>query len=225
MTALLAAFLLVPAFQEPQLRSGDIEEGFLPLFDGKSLSGWKGYKQANPPANWKAENGELIVRPGSGGGGDISTAKEYADFDLRLEWNVSKNGNSGIIYRSGGDYDACWKTGPEYQVFDDFRGGQGQAGPHSAGAMYDMYIPSKFVSKPPGEWNETRIVAKGSHIEHWLNGTKIVETEVGSEDWNSRYDKSKFKAFPEFARKKKGYILLQDHGAELRFRNIRIKEL
>ena len=200
------------------------DNGFVPLFNGRDLSNWKGYKQPNPPGSWHVENGELIVRPG-GNGGDICTDKEYADFDLRLEWNTTKGGNSGVIYRSGEDYDASWQTGPEYQLFDDFQSGTGKADLHSAGALYDLYMPTKFVTRKPGEWNETRIVLKGNHIEHWLNGRKVVNCEVGSNDWNERINKSKFKAYPKFANLKKGYLLLQDHGHELRFRRVRIKEL
>jgi len=225
MLTALVAFTVCAPVQEPDFFEwGSRKVQSKLLFDGKTLEGWKGYKQPKPPGSWKVENGELVVRPGSGGGGDISTAKEYGDFELSLEWNASKNGNSGVIYRSGDEYEASWQTGPEYQILDDFRGGPGKADLHSSGALYDLYVPSKFVTRPPGEWNSTRIVCKGSHIEHWLNGVKIVDVQVGSPDWNARIEKSKFKAFPLFAKKPKGYILLQDHGAEIRFRNIKIKE-
>jgi len=224
MTAIIAALALTASPQKPILSFWEEENGFKPLFNGRDLSNWRGYKRETPPGAWHIENGELVVRPG-GNGGDICTGSEYADFDLRLEWNTTKGGNSGVIYRSSEDYDASWKTGPEYQVFDDFQSGEGKADLHSAGALYDLYVPTKFVTRKPGEWNETRIVVKGNHIEHWLNGTKIVNCEVGSKDWNERLDKSKFKAYSEFARKRKGYILLQDHGHEIRYRRIRIKEL
>ena len=201
------------------------EKGFNSLFDGTSLAGWKGYKQPKAPASWSVVNGELISTPGPNGG-DLSTVKEYGDFDIRLEWNTEKGGNSGVIYRSGDDYEASWQTGPEYQLLDDFQGDpKGRADLHSAGALYDLYVPSQFVTKKPGEWNETRIVCQGSHIQHYLNGVKIVDCTVGSADWNARVEKSKFKAFPLFAKKRRGYILLQDHGHAFRFRRIRIREL
>ena len=224
MTVLLAALVLAPLPQKPILSIWEQENGFKPLFNGRDLSNWRGYKQMSPPEVWHVENGELVVRPG-GRGGDICTAKEYADFDLRLEWNTSKGGNSGVIYRSSEDYDASWKTGPEYQIFDDFQSGEGKADTHSSGSLYDLYVPSKFVTRKPGEWNETRIVVKGNHIEHWLNGTKVVDCEVGSKDWNERYGKSKFRSYAEFAKKRRGYILIQDHGYEMKFRRVRLKEL
>lgn len=224
MTAFIAVLVLSPIPQQPILSIIEEENGFKPLFNGRDLLDWRGYKRTSPPEAWHVENGELVVRPG-GQGGDICTGKEYADFDLRLEWNSSKGGNSGIIYRSSEDYDASWKTGPEYQILDDYQSGQGKTSKHGAGALYDLYVPSKFVTRQPGEWNATRIVVKGNRIEHWLNGTKVVDCEVGSKDWNERIAQSKFRSYAEFAKKPKGYILLQDHGAEIRFRRVRIKEL
>lgn len=224
MTALIAALVLTSSPQRPILSFWEEENGFKALFNGKNLSNWRGYKRPNPPGAWKAVNGELVISPGRNGG-DICTEKEYADFDLRLEWNTTKGGNSGVIYRSSEDYNASWQTGPEYQIFDDYQSGTGKADLHSAGSLYDLYIPTRFVTRKPGEWNETRIVVKGNHLEHWLNGHKVVNCEVGSTDWNERIAKSKFKSYSEFGRKKKGYILLQDHGAVIKFRRIRIKEL
>jgi hypothetical protein len=224
MTAFLAAFF-ISSFQGPVMSVQEEDEGFKALFDGISLKGWKGYKQPQPPGAWRVENGELVSHPGDSDG-DISTAEQYTDFDLRLEWNTERGGNSGVIYRSGDDYEASSQTGPEYQLFDDFQSDpKGRKDVHSAGALYDLYAPSKFVTRKAGDWNETRIVVRGNHFQHYLNGTMIVDCQVGSKDWRARVTKSKFTEWPLFATKNKGYILLQDHGHAFRFRRLRIKEL
>lgn len=225
MTAVLASLVLFPIVQSHVMTPYEAKIGFRPLFDGQTTTGWKAWRGTGVPKAWEAENFELVLRPGSGAGGDLCSVTQFADFDLRLEWKIAKGGNSGIIYRAAKDYPESWKTGPEYQVLDDYAAFGGRPADTSAASLYDMIAPPMMVSKPAGEWNETRIVVRGNHIAHWFNHVKVVDCVVGSPDWNARIERSKFKEFPEYARKTRGYIVLQDHGAQVAYRRIRIKEL
>ena len=196
--------------------------GWRPLFDGKTLKGWHGYKKSEPPAGWKVEDG-MLVRTAEGG--DIITDEDFGDFELSLEWKISEGGNSGIFYRALESTQLIWHNAPEYQILDNTKHKDGQNPMTSAGACYALYAPSKDVTKPVGQWNETRIVARGKHVEHWLNGTRLLEYEIGTQDWNTRVAASKFKAYPGFSEQGKGRIGLQDHESLVWYRNIRIREL
>lgn len=196
--------------------------GWKPLFDGKTLNGWHTYKQQQVPEGWKAQDGAL-VRVASGG--DIVTNDEFGDFELVLEWKISDGGNSGIFYRAVDGQKEIWHMAPEYQILDNTKHADGKSALTSAGSCYALYAPVRDVTKPVGQWNETRIVAKGKHVEHWLNGTKLLEYEIGSSDWSARVAASKFKAYPHFAEQPRGRIGLQDHGNLVWYRNIRIREL
>jgi hypothetical protein len=204
------------------LSAAEKAEGFKPLFDGVSLRGWRGYKTDTPPEGWKAVSGEL-VRDGSGG--DLMTVNQYADFELRLDWKVTKSGNSGIIYRIGTDGPYPWSTGPEFQVLDNAGHKDGQSPLTSAGSNYAVNPPVKDVTKPIGEWNAIRLIVRGNHVEHWMNGVKLLEYEIGSADWEKRVAASKFAKMPGYGRVTRGYIALQDHGDLVSYRNIRIKPL
>jgi len=208
----------------PKLTRLEKALGFALIFDGKTLNGWTGYRMDHPPKNWTAKDGVLTCRPGSEGG-DLRTADMYGDFELVLEYRMSPGGNSGIMYRSTEDREASWQTGPEFQLLDDKAHNMPADGVTSSGAVYDFYGPKGKVLKPAGEWNEVRIVACGNHIEHWMNGVKVVEYEIGSPEWTSIYQKTKFAEFPDFGRHPRGYIVLQDHGHEVSFRNIRVRKL
>jgi len=200
--------------------------GWKLLFDGKTTAGWRGYGQDGfPSKGWVAEDGTLHIQAGAGAG-DIMTIDQYGDFDLRLEWKVSERANSGIMYRVSEDEKSPWRTGVEYQIFDDMGYKVGPDNIHSAGAMYGLYAPPKNKpQKPVGEWNESRIVARGNQIEFWLNGVQVVDCDLSSDDWKERRDKSKFKPYKRFGLNKKGHIDLQDHGHDVWFRNIRIRDL
>lgn len=199
-------------------------EGFRLLFDGKTTMGWRGWKRATVPKAWGVRDAALALVPGEDGG-DLCTLEEFDNFELRLEWKVEPGGNSGIFYRATEDYGGAAETGPEFQILDDERHPNGKTPETSAGAAYALYAPTKKVVKPAGEWNYTRIIAQGTRVEHWMNGVKIVEYEIGSEDWKARVSKSKFASLPEFGRKPKGRIVFQDHGYKVWFRSIRIKGL
>jgi len=194
-------------------------EGFVPLCDGKTLAGWRQYKKNEAPTGWSVEDGTLVR---TGRGGDLMTVDQYGDYELRFDWKISRGGNSGVIYRVRTGDKASYFSGPEYQVLDDKGKDQSKT---SSGSLYALYAPKAKEIRPAGEWNTARIVLKGNHGEHWLNGKKVVEFEIGSDDWNKRIAKSKFSKWKQFATVKKGHICLQDHGNKVSYRNVRIKPL
>jgi hypothetical protein len=159
----------------------------------------------------------------AGKGGDILTIEQFENFELKIDWRIAPKGNSGIMYRVTETEGAPYMTGPEYQVLDDAGHGDGKSGKTSAGSLYAVYEPSKKVVKPAGEWNSTRIVVNGKKIEHWLNGEKVVEAEIGSDDWNQRVANSKWKSAKRYAQEPKGHIDLQDHGDKVEYKNIKIR--
>ncbi len=198
--------------------------GFELLFDGESLERWRGFKREDPPAGWKVEDGVVHFTPGVEGG-DIITREQFDDFDLRLEWKISEGGNSGIFFRVTEEAERTYHTGPEMQVLDDARHVDGGNAKTSTGANYALHAPSESAVRPVGEWNEARIVADGNHVEHWLNGVKIVEYELGSEEWEALVAGSKFIEWPLYGRQPSGHIGLQDHGDHVWYRSIRIRRL
>jgi hypothetical protein len=216
-TAILS---IVPSLaQDNTLSEEEKKAGWKLLFDGKTTEGWKGYRKDKFPEGWQVVDGVLTRVKG---GGDICTIEEFTDFELQADWKISPGGNSGIMYRVAETHGAPYETGPEYQVLDDERHGDGKNPLTSAGSIYAVYAPTKKVVKPAGEWNHTRIVLKGNHIEHWLNGEKICEAEIGSDDWNQRIAKSKWAKVTSYAKEAKGKIDLQDHGDKVEFKNIKI---
>jgi hypothetical protein len=224
-TVLAVVALLVSSLsaQSPaSLTAAEKAAGWRLLFDGTSLAGWKGYKTATVPTGWTVANGVLAR---SGAGGDLMTAAEYGDFEMRFEWKVPQNGNSGIIYRIAETEQYPWQTGPEYQVLHNQGHADGKNPITSAGSNYAVNPPVKDVTKPVGEWNEGRLVVQGNHVEHWLNGVKVVEYEIGSADWEARVKASKFAKVANYGRMKRGFIALQDHGDAVSFRNLKIKPL
>jgi hypothetical protein len=196
--------------------------GWRPLFDGKSTAGWRGYKKTEMPRGWQVVDGAL-TRVGEGG--DIITNDQFGNFELALEWKVAPGGNSGIFYRVTEEGEQSYHSGPEMQVLDDARHKDGGSRLTSAGSLYGIYGAPAGVVKPAGEWNAVRIVVNGSHVEHWLNGVKVVDYELGGPDWEKRVGEAKFKEWPAYGRAKRGHIALQDHGDWVAYRNIKIKVL
>ncbi|MCA9284899.1 MAG: DUF1080 domain-containing protein [Phycisphaerales bacterium] len=198
--------------------------GWTLLFDGTTSNGWRGYKKdAFPTTGWTIEDGCLRIGKG---GGDIITVGQYGDFDFTFEWKATPAANSGVIYRVTEIHDAPWMTGPEYQVLDD--GGYGAAAdePHSAGALYDLAAPAEGKKlNPAGAWNQGRIRLENGRLRHWLNGMKIVDVRVDDQTWTDRIDWSKFKAYPGFGVQPKGHLALQDHGDEVCYRNLKVRDL
>jgi cytochrome c len=206
--------------------------GWKLLFDGKTTDGWRGYKSEAMPPGWKVVEGALVRvsggagGKGAGGGDDIITTEQFDNFELQLEWKiVDRAGNSGLVLRASEDAVTSWHTGPEMQILDN-AAYPGRDSRQLAGACYDLYAPTKDVSRPRGEWNAVRVVANGPHVEHWLNGEKLLEYEMGSDDWKERVAKSKFKDMKHFQQPPtKGHICLQDHTARIEYRNIKIRPL
>jgi 3-keto-disaccharide hydrolase len=183
---------------------------------------WRGFKMDTLPSGWQVVDGAL-TRVASGG--DIVTRKKYRDFELTLEWKIALGGNSGIFYRASEDDDAIYWTAPEMQVLDDAGHRDGQSRLTAAGSNFGLYPAPAGVVKAAGEWNSVRLVVHGNHVEHWLNGVKVVEYELGSPDWLAKVQASKFAPHPHYGRNAEGYIGLQDHGDWVAYRNIHIREL
>lgn len=202
------------------------QDGWKLLFDGKTTNGWHNYKKTTVGPGWIINDG-ILTRSGDTAvtAGDILTNDKYRNFDLALDWRISEGGNSGIIYRATEDNDYVWQSGPEMQILDDARHSDGKLTITSAGSTFAVYPAPRGVVHPANEWNSARILIRGNHVEHWLNGTKLFEYELGSPDWNARVAASKFKSMPNFGKASEGYIALQDHGDKVEFRNVRIKVL
>lgn len=219
---LLAACAAQAASQTNMLSPAERADGWQLLFDGTSLAAWRGYHMADMPKGWEVVDGALTR---TGPGGDIITRQQYGDFELALDWKISEGGNSGVFYRVTEDGDYGYYTGPEMQVLDDARHADGKNPLTSAGACYGLYAAPRGVVKPAGEWNSARIVVRGNHVEHWLNGQKVVSYELGSPEWAAKVAASKFAQWPGYGKAARGYIALQDHGDWVAYRNIRIREL
>lgn len=223
---LLASLIVVSTMNAqtlaPSLTAAEKTAGWRLLFNGTSLFGWRGFKNETAPAGWRVAGGELIR---DGEGGDLMTVEEFGDFELRLEWRISKDGNSGIIYRVGLDGQYTWSTGPEFQVLDNAGHRDGKNPLTSAGSNYAVHAPVKDVTKPVGEWNEVRLVVKGARVEHWMNGVKLLKYKLWSRDWEKRVKASKFATMPGYGRAKRGHIALQDHESLVAYRNIKIRPL
>ena len=193
------------------------------LFDGKTVKGLRGYKQSGFPDSWEVVDGTLKTVPGHGI--DLISEEVYKNFELELEWKVPKGGNSGIFYFATEEGNYIWQSAPEMQVVDDEKHTDGKNTLTSAGALYALIAPSTNVVKPVGEFNQVRIKVKNNHVEHWLNGTKIVEYVYGSDMMWDLVAKSKFNKMPLFSKASEGHIGLQgDHGL-IWYKNIRIRRL
>jgi hypothetical protein len=217
------------AAAEPNTLTDDEKKaGWRLLFDGKSTEGWRGYNRKDMPQGWKAIDGALVRvsggagGKGAGGGDDIITTEEFGSFELSLEWKVVSKGNSGVLYHVTEGAETTWHVAPEMQILDNTKHPTRDKR-QLAGACYDLYAPAKDVTRPVGEWNVARLVVNGAHVEHWLNGEKLLEYELGSEDWKTRVEGSKFKGKSDFAKAKKGFICLQEHTDRIEFRNIKVR--
>lgn len=204
------------------LTSEEVEAGWTLLFDGETTDGWRGYQETGPPTGWAAVDGTLAR---VSGGGDIVTEAEFDDFELTLEWRVEEGGNSGVFYLATESTDRLFENAPEMQLLDDAGHRDGQSPLTSAGSNYALYPAPRGVVRPAGEWNTARIVVEGAHVEHWLNGQRVVTYELGSEEWTRRVAESKFAEWPEYGQARSGHIGLQDHGGPVWFRNIKIREI
>ena len=211
-----------PDTSQNTLTNADRASGWRLLFDGKTTSGWRNYGKPTISDGWKAQAGTLTR---VGAGGDIITTDQFRNFELTIDWKIEPGGNSGVFYRASEDSDAIYWNAPEMQVLDDAKHPDGQNPMTSAGAAYDLYPAPRGAVKPGGEWNTARLIVNGNHVEHWLNGVKLLEYEFGSPDWNSKVAASKFAPHPRFGKNAQGHIGLQDHGNVVSFRNIKIRVL
>lgn len=198
------------------------DDGFVQLFDGDQEKNWVGYGKDTWPEGWELSRGVLHR---SAAGGDLQTVDKFADFDLRFGWKIAPGGNSGVMYRVSREKGPAYLTGPEYQILDNTAHQDGKSPLTSAGSLYGLYPPAKDAAKPPGDWNKSRIVIRGNRVRHFLNGEKVVDVELGGDEWNKKVAASKFAVWPKFGKNPAGHIVLQDHGDQVWYRNMRIKKL
>jgi len=210
------------------------DDGWVTLFNGENLDGWKRYNKDDIGPLWQVQDG-MIFFNGSGAGegsgedgGTLITVKQYENFEWTVDWKIAEGGNSGLLYHivEKPEFSHAYNTGPEYQLIDDNNYHEEIRDVNAVAANYDMYpaSPDKQLN-PPGDWNTSKIVYNNGRVEHWLNGKKVLEFVEGSEEWQERYNSSKWVEYPGWCKYKKGSLGLQDHGANLWFKNIKVKEL
>lgn len=204
------------------LTDAEREAGWTLLFDGHSLDGWRGYNRDDALEGWAAQDGSLAR---VSAGGDLITEGEFGDFELSLEWRVGEAGNSGVFYRAAVGEEWIYHSAPEMQVLDDAGHRDGQNPLTRAGSNYGLHASLPDVVHPAGEWNLARIVVDGDRVEHWLNGKKVVEYDLGSAEWEALVAKSKFVEWPAYGRASRGHIGLQDHGDPVWYRNMKVREI
>ena len=198
-------------------------DGWKLLFDGQTTNGWHGYNQKGMPEGWAVKDGALTRVAKTT---DIVSDEEYANFELQFDWRIAKNGNSGLFFHvvESPTYKDTYYTGPEFQLLDNAGHPDGKNGPDRwAGANYALHAPTQNTAHEPGEWNQCRLVVNNGHVEHWMNGVKVVEYELWSDDWKARVAASKFAAMPDYGSRATGHIVLQDHGDRVAYRNIRVR--
>lgn len=221
------------ADETPASEPTQMDNEWITLFDGQTLNGWKRYNADNIGSLWKVEDGTIVCYSEGGAeaeqnGGSLITVEQFGNFELELDFKISPSGNSGIIYHivEKPEYEHAYNTGPEYQLLDDKIWADSTTEFQTTASNYDMHpAPADKPMNPPGEWNTAKIVYDNGKVEHWLNGTKVLEFEEGSDDWKSRYERSKWVEYDGWCEYKKGSIGLQDHGHHTWFKNIRIRKL
>ena len=204
------------------LTDAEREAGWELLFDGQSTDGWRGYMMDAVPDGWQVLDGELTR---VGRGRDLITTAQFENFDLTLEWKVELGGNSGILFRAVEGPEQIYMGAPEMQILDDDNHADGRSPLTSVGSNYAIHPAPRGLAHPVGDWNSVRILVDGNHVEHWLNGFRAVEYELGSGEWLERVAASKFSQWPEYGQASRGHIGLQEHGDVVAFRNIKIRRL
>lgn len=238
--ALTGALLILVPLVTPA--SDDAAEGhpepWEVMFDGESFGHWRNYGSTGPVQGWVVEDGTLFMTRDSGfiaeaikylfgdGTGDLIYAQQkYRDFELSLQWKVSENGNSGIFYFvADEEHDFPWQTGLEMQVLHNEGHPDGKIDKHRAGDLYDLISAEPETVKGPGQWNQVRLKVCNNRVEHWLNGVKVVSYTHGGASWDALVADSKFADMPDFGKSDEGYIVLQDHGDPVWYRNLKIRE-
>ena len=216
------------ATTDSTVQAPSADTGWTSLSDGSSLNGWHVF--GNPASGkWSADSGTIHLNPASKGeDGDLVSNDSYDNFDLKVDWKISKAGNSGVLFYVQDDktkYEDTYKTGPEMQVLDDERHEDNKLPTHRAGSLYDMIQATPGAVKPAEEWNSAEIVSNNGKLDFFLNGVHVVNTTIFDENWNKMVAGSKFKQWPAFGTFKSGHIALQNHGNEVWFKNIMIKKL
>ena len=202
--------------------------GWQLLFDGKSTDQWRGYRKEVFPEAWQIEDGTIALVGKRGG--DIITKNQYENFELTLDWKISEGGNSGLMFHvaEGPKLNYTWLTGPEVQIIDDEKhpdAKQGKNNNRQAGTNYDLIPLSTPAVNPVGQFNRMKVIVNKGHVEHWLNGKKVVEYQLWSPEWEAMVKGSKFANMKDYGRMKTGHISLQDHGDKVWFKNIKIRPL
>lgn len=207
------------------LTKAEKKAGWKLLFDGRTTSGWRTYKNA-PDDSWEVVDGQLHCRQdGMQHRADLVTSDQYGSFELVFDWKVDKGANSGVLYHVLETYDHPYETGPEYQLIDDLGYPEKLEDWQKSGADYAMHPPLKIAGNPQGEYNHSRIVVNGDHVEHWLNGIKVVDFKAWDAEWQKLKMAGKWKDHPAYGNAKTGFIDLQDHGGGVWFRNVKIRVL
>ena len=227
-TSTLAAVIwiyLMPAFSQQAdntLSPKEFANGWELLFDGETLNGWKAYN-GDKPQSWTVQD-QAIYCDGTKGGDDLMTVSHFADFDLKFEWKIEKGGNSGVLYRTreGKQFKSPYHTGPEFLVMDD----AGEFDNKSTGSLYDVVATSPHKElKPAMEWNSGRIRISNNMVTHWVNGVIVMQCEMHSEAWEQAVSESKWRERPFYGMAPFGHIDFQNHGAEVWYKNVKIKAL
>ena len=193
------------------------------LFDGKTISHWRGYQMATVPNSWTVEEGAITWTKGVAV--DLVSREQYTNFEFEFDWKVPPGGNSGVMFRVTEDLERTYHSGPEFQILHNAGHSDGKNPMTSAGSNHSLHAPTKDMTKPVGEWNQGRLVVNGNHVEHWLNGEKVVDYDLHSPDWTKRLMASKFKDVPRYGREPRGHLVLQEHGSRIQYKNLRIKVL
>ncbi len=199
------------------------QPAWVSLFDGKTISQWRGFKMESVPDSWRVEDGAITWTRGEAV--DLVSREPYTNFEFEFDWKVPPGGNSGIMFRVSEVPERTYHSGPEFQILDNARHSDGKNPMTSAGANHSLHAPTRDMCKPVGEWNQGRLVVNGHHVEHWLNGERVVEYELHSPDWTRRLLASKFKDVPQYGREPRGHLVLQEHGSRVQYTNLRIKVL
>ena len=232
---LIFCFSAIYAQKQKELSSNILspkekQQGWVLLFDGTTLNGWKGFNVKDVPKNWSVEGNQLTCsRKGENMEGDILTAEKYENFELMVDWKVSAKANSGIFYHvvEGSQYHSPYETGPEYQVIDDLGWPDKLGEWQKTGSDYAMHPAdtTKKVLQPVGQWNHTKIIVNRGHVQHWLNGKKIVDFQAWTPEWYGKVKACKFNDLPDYGKAKIGYIGLQNEQGSICFKNIKLRKL
>ncbi|MDQ6814905.1 MAG: DUF1080 domain-containing protein [Bacteroidota bacterium] len=228
MIAMTATGFAYRASRDNTLTHSEKKAGWKLLFDGKSMDGWRSY-QNQETNSWTVKNGTMYckgsVTDKSDKRADMITQDQYENFDLSVDWKISPQGNSGILYMVTEEFPRSYLSGPEYQIIDDVNFPQKLEDWQKTGANYAMDPAPTAAPTPAGQWNTTRIVVNKGHVQHWLNGKKLLDFEMWTDEWKKKKANGKWKDASGYGMSKKGHIALQDHGSEAWFKNLKIKVL